>query len=179
MVVWDNSITKGNMDEVLDIFGHEMGHYVLGHVTEGMLFSFPLTLVAFWAGFYLLQFLLRRFGTRWRIPGQQDWAALVVMALVINGLSFLSEPIQNSFSRAIEHSADVYGQEVVHGIIANPQATGQATEQLLGEDSFSAPDPSPFVTFWASSHPATWWRAAFARHYDPWAPGAAPKYFKR
>ena len=101
------------------------------------------------------------------------------MVLVLNVLVFLSEPIQNTFSRSIEHSADVYGQEVVHGIVADPQATGQQLEQLLGEDSYSAPDPSPFVTFWASSHPSTWWRAAFAKHYDPWARGAAPKYFSR
>ena len=72
VVVWDNSITKSNMDEVLDMFGHEMGHYVLGHVTEGMLISLPGTLVAFWVGFHIFQFLLRRFGPRWGIVSQQD-----------------------------------------------------------------------------------------------------------
>ncbi len=179
VVVWDTSIAKGNTDEVLMIFGHEMGHYVLGHVARGMLFSFPLTLAAFFVGFYAFQFLLRRCGARWGIPAQDDWGALVIMVLVVTVLGFLSEPIQNSFSRQIEHDADVYGQEVVHGIVPDPQATGTATEQLLGENSFTAPDPSPFVTFWAGSHPPTWLRAAFAKHYDPWAAGAEPKYFTK
>ena len=35
-------------------------------------------------------------------------------------LSTISEPIANGFSRVIEHNADVYGQEAVHGIVADP-----------------------------------------------------------
>ncbi len=110
---------------------------------------------------------------------QRDWASLAVLILVFNVLTFLGEPVQNAFSRADEHAADVYGQEVVHGIVADPQGTGQAAFQLLGESSYDEPDPSPLVEFWSGSHPSTWLRAAFARHYDPWAPGESPRYFKK
>jgi STE24 endopeptidase len=63
---------------------------------------------------------------------------------------------------------------VVHGIIADPQATGQAAFQVLGENSLVDPKPSPLLDFWFGSHPPIWFRAAFAKHYDPWAPGAEP-----
>ena len=69
--------------------------------------------------------------------------------------------------------------EVVHGIIANPQATGQAGFELLGENGFVDPNPSPFVEFWTGSHPPIWFRASFAKHYQPFAPGNEPKYFKK
>jgi Zn-dependent protease with chaperone function len=179
VVVWDTSIAKGTPDEILLIFGHEMGHYVLGHILLGILESFGLILVGIFAGFHVFQLLLRRFGTRWRIPAQDDWASLAVFVLVLTVLSFLVQPIANGLSRVDEHAADVYGQEVVHGIVANPQATGQAAFQLLGENSYSYPYPSPLLQFWTGSHPPTWLRAAFARHYDPWAPGESPKYFKK
>jgi len=179
VVVWDTSIAKGTPDEVLFIFGHEMGHYVLGHIVSGILFAFAFILVSFFLGFHLFQSLLRRFGKDWRIPAQDNWAALYVFVLVLSVISFLGEPIQNAYSRAHEHAADVYGEEVVHGIVADPQATGQAAFQLLGENSFVDPNPSPFVEFWSGSHPPIWFRAAFAKHYNPYAPGSEPKYFKK
>ena len=177
VVVWDTSIAKGTPDEILFIFGHEMGHYVLGHIVSGLLFSFVLIAVLYFLGFHLLHLLLQRYGAQWRIPSQDNWAAVVVLALILQVLTFLSSPIFSAYSRAHEHAADVYGMEVVHGIVKDPQQTGQAAFQLLGENSLVPPDPSPFVEFWTGSHPPIWLRAAFARHYDPWAPGASPKYF--
>lgn len=179
VVVWDTSIAKGTPDEILFIFGHEMGHYVLGHIVTSIIFSFLFILVSFFLGFHLFQFLLGRFGKRWRIAGQEDWAALVAFLLVLNVISFLGEPIMNSFSRAHEHAADVYGEEVVHGIVADPQSTGQAAFQVLGDNSLDYPFPAPFVEFWTGSHPPIWFRAAFAKHYDPWAANAEPKYFPK
>ena len=36
VVVWDNTIEKMNTGQTLFVFGHEMGHYVLGHVWIGI-----------------------------------------------------------------------------------------------------------------------------------------------
>lgn len=179
LVVWDTLLGKATQDEISLIAGHEMGHYVLGHIVRGVLESFAGILLAFFVGFHLFQFLLRRFGARWRIPSQQDWAAVVVMYLVMTVISFFAEPIGNAFSRSMEHDADVFGQEVVHGIVTDPQAAGQASFQLLGENEFVDPNESPLVEFWTDSHPSIAFRAAFSKHYDPWAPGEEPKYFKK
>jgi len=179
VVVWDTSIAKGTPDEILLIFGHEMGHYVLGHIVKGIEFTFVFILVSFFLGFHLFQLLLRKFGAVWGIAGQEDWASFVVFFLVLSVISFFGQPIANAFSRSQEHAADVYGEEVVHGIVADPQATGQAAFQLLGDNSLVVPDPSPLVEFWNGSHPPIWFRAAFAKHYDPWAEGAEPKYFDK
>ena len=102
---------------------------------------------------------------------------MLLLAFSLFGL--VSEPIQNTFSRHDEHAADVYGQEAIHGLVADPQAAAQGAFDVLGTTSFADPNPSPFYEFWTGSHPAIGRRAAFAKAYDPWAPGMEPKYFKK
>ena len=179
VVVWDTSIQKATQDEILFIFGHELGHYVLGHIRATVEFLGVLLLVEFYLGYLGVRWLLRRYGPAWRIDSQNDWATLVVIVLVISVLSFFSEPIVGAYSRAHEHAADVYGQEAIHGIVADPQTTAQQAFQLLGETSLVDPNPNRFVEFWTFDHPSIRDRAAFAAAYNPWLPGQHPKYFKR
>jgi STE24 endopeptidase len=179
LVLWDTIITHSTPDELSGIFGHELGHYALHHIVQGVLFAAAALLVAFFLGQQITQWLLGRFGTRWRIRSQQDWACLAVLMLVLNVLSFFSAPIENAFSRSIEHAADVYGQEAIHGIVADPQGTTVQGFQRLGETSFEDPTPHRFLEFWTFSHPSIADRAAFAAAYNPWGEGQHPKYFRR
>jgi STE24 endopeptidase len=179
LVIWDTTIAQSTPDELSSVFGHELGHYALHHIALGVAFSGVLLIAGFYFGQKMSLWLLRRYGARWRIPSQNDWAFLVVLVLVLNVLSFLSEPIDNAFSRSLEHAADVYGQEAIHGIVADPQATTRQGFQRLGEASRDDPNPHPFVEFWTFSHPSTSERAAFAAAYNPWAPDQHPKYFHR
>jgi len=178
LVLWDTTIAAATPDELAGIFGHELGHYALHHIVQGLLFTAVLLLVAFFLGQRMTQWLLRRYGARWNIRSQNDWACLAVLALVLNVLSFFSEPIENAFSRSIEHAADVYGQESIHGIVADPQKTMQQGFQRLGETSLDDPTPHPLVEFWIFSHPSISSRAAFSAAYNPWTPGLHPKYFQ-
>jgi STE24 endopeptidase len=179
VVVWDTSVAKASPEEIQFIFGHEMGHYVLNHIYKGIAFSGLVILVLFWLGYHGMQWLLKRYGATWRISGQYDWAALVVLMLVISVFSFFSDPITNAFSRGLEHAADVYGQEAIHGIVGDPQAVAQHSFQVLGEASLEDPNPNKFVEIWTFNHPSVSSRAAFAAAYDPWAAGEQPKYFKK
>jgi Zn-dependent protease with chaperone function len=179
VVVWDTTVARSTPDEIAFIFAHEMGHYALGHVVLGVGLSCLGMLPLFWLGYHGVGSLLARYGTAWRIPSQQDWGALVVLALVLLTLSAISDPVSNGISRMIEHNADVYGQEAVHGIVADPQAVGLRTFQVLGEDSLDDPTPHPLFEWWFDTHPTTRFRAAFAGAYDPWAAGEAPKYFAK
>jgi STE24 endopeptidase len=179
VVVWDTSLQKATPDEVLFVFGHESGHYVLNHIVTGVLFSEIVLLIVIYLGFRFIQWALVRFGPRWRIPSQNDWGALAVLMLALSLFGVPLEPVQNAFSRSHEHAADVYGQEAVHGIVADPMQAAKGAFQVLGENSLDEPNTPPFVEFWTDGHPAIGRRAGFAAHYDPWAPGAEPKYFKK
>jgi STE24 endopeptidase len=179
LVLWDTTIAQSTPDELSGVFGHELGHYALHHIAFGILFAAAALLVAFFIGQRMTQGLLRRYGTRWRIRSQEDWACLAVLMLVLNVLSFFSAPIENAFSRSIEHAADVYGQEAIHDIVADPQMTTVQGFQRLGEVSLEDPTPHPFVEFWTFGHPSTANRASFAAAYNPWTAGQHPRYFQR
>jgi Zn-dependent protease with chaperone function len=179
VVVWDTTVAKSTPDEISFIFAHEMGHYVLGHVVLGVTLSCVGLLPFVWLGYHGVRLLLRRYGVAWRIPGQQDWGALLVLVLVLLALSDLSDPVSNGISRWMEHNADVYGQEAVHGIVADPQAVGLRSFQLMGADGLDDPTPHPVYEWWFDTHPTTRFRAAFAEAYDPWAAGEEPKYFAK
>jgi STE24 endopeptidase len=179
VVVWDTTIAKSSPDEISFIFAHEMGHYALGHVALGTAMDCLSLLPLLWLGYLGVQFLLARYGTVWRIPSQQDWGALVVLGLMLSLLSAVSDPISNAISRTIEHDADVYGQEAVHGIVPDPRAVGLRSFQVLGAESLDDPTPHRLFEWWFYTHPSIRYRAAFSEAYDPWAAGEHPKYFAR
>jgi STE24 endopeptidase len=179
VVVWDTSIQKGSPDDILFIFGHELGHYVLGHVVFGLLLGAAGLFIALVLGYHAVRWVVRRYGPRWQIHSLEEWPAVVVLLLIFAVFNVASEPLQNAISRRLEHQADVYGQEIIHGIVPDPQRTAVKSFQILGEESLDVPDPNPFIVFWTYSHPSIPERSAFARDYNPWLPGRAPRYFPR
>ena len=179
VVVWDTSLARGTPDEILFIFGHESGHYVLKHIVRGTVTSLAILLVLLYLGYLFVQWCLGRYGSSWGITSQAEWGTLAILLLAFSLFSIALEPLSSTLTRVQEHAADVYGQEAIHGIVADPQTTAHGAFQVLGETSYDDPNPSQFLEFWTFSHPSIGRRAAFAAHYDPWAPGQQPKYFPR
>jgi len=177
VVVWDTTIQKLTTPEILFVFGHEMGHYVLGHIRNSLLALSLLLLVLLFAGSHLLRWMIARWGNRWRIPDTADWASLPLMLLIVAFFSFFSEPLTNGYSRWQEHQADIYGLEITHGVVPDASAAAAHSFQVMGEIGLDEPDPNRFIEFWLFSHPSTSDRLTFAETYDPWKPGI-PRYVK-
>jgi Zn-dependent protease with chaperone function len=178
VVVWDTTIGKNTIPEMLFIFGHEAGHYKLGHIRDGFLFFAGLLLVALYAGFLGMHWALRHWGGSWRIRGLDDWASFAVFLLLLHVGAFLAMPLANGFSRQQEHAADVYGLELIHGIVPDSNQVAAQAFQVFGEVDLADPDPPKFITLWLYSHPPLADRLAFADSYDPWSKGEPPKYVK-
>lgn len=177
IVVWDTTIKIESPNEILFTYGHEQGHYVLHHVAKGLAWSAVVIFVFYWFAHRVLRWLVRARGTRWGIDATEGWSSLGLVLLLATVLSFMSQPIANGISRSIEHQADVYGQEVIHGLVPDAQAvtvSSFCSDALVWLDD---PAPNRLVEFWTYSHPSTEERAEFAAHYDPWRPGSQPKYF--
>jgi STE24 endopeptidase len=153
IVVWDTALAGIPSDELLTIYGHEQGHYVLGHIPRGIAFTSALLLALFWLCFALLRRNTRQ-------PGA--WASLPMLLLIVTVVSFLAEPVGNAFSRRQEHEADVYGQAIVQGIVAHPREAEVADFNRLGRIWLEEPDPNPFLVTWTFTHPPTGERAAWA-----------------
>jgi STE24 endopeptidase len=178
VVIWDTTIQKTTTDEALFVVGHELGHYVLGHVRNGFLYFAAGLLVALYLAFRGLHWALDRWAKDWKIYGPEDWASLAVILLLLQVLVFLASPVINGFSRMQEHAADVYGLEVIHGIVPNSEEAAAHAFQVMGEIDLADPNPPAFITFWLYSHPPLADRLVFAHSYDPWSKGESPKYVK-
>jgi STE24 endopeptidase len=178
VVVWDTTIARCPTPDILFTFGHEQGHYVLHHIPKTMAFLAATLFLALFAGFRGMGWMLERRGPRWGVRGQSDWAAFPVLLLLISAFSFLGEPVTSAWSRFQEHQADIYGLEVIHGLVPNSQTVAADSFQLLGEVALADPDPPPFIEFWLYSHPSIGERVRFAQSYDPWGGGKSPEFVK-
>jgi STE24 endopeptidase len=178
VVIYDTLLKKVTAQETLFVFGHEAGHYVLNHIRNGILFFAALLLLALFLAHWLLDALLDRWGLRWKIYGPHDWAALVILLLLIDGMTFLCSPIVNGYSRLQEHNADVFGLELIHGIVPGSAEVAAHSFQAMGENDLADPNPPPLITFWLYTHPPLAERLVFAHAYDPWAKGQPPRYIR-
>lgn len=178
VVVWDNTAKDLTTGETLFVFGHEMGHYVLNHIWKGLAFEAVLTLPLFYLVFSIVTHMIQRWGGKLAIPNLQDWASLPLIFVVAGVITFLASPATSGYSRHIEHEADIYGLEVIHGLVPDSNKAAAASFQKLGEKSLSYPDPNPLLVFWTYDHPDIASRVKFAVQYRPWDVGQAPQFVK-
>jgi STE24 endopeptidase len=105
----DNLLKQGSPDEVLAVMGHEMGHYVMGHVLREILLEGLVILVGFaflnW-GFW---FACELFGGPWQVRKPYEVAGLPLLAGLGALFMFFATPVTNSISRTAEYQADIFG----------------------------------------------------------------------
>ncbi len=178
IVIWDTAIAQESPDEVVTDFGHEMGHYVLGHIWKGLVFGAVLLFVLLYLGYRSIGWVLARWGAGWGVRGLDDLASLPVLLLLITAFTFLANPITNGFSRFEETQADIYSLEVTHGILADPGQASAHEFQVWGEHVFVDPDPHPINVLLFYNHPTVADRIHLFVTYDPWSKGQQPKFVK-
>lgn len=105
----DNLLERCEVGEVKAVMGHELGHYVLNHMYEGLIFFG----VVIFSGFAFLRWsfaaCVARWGERWDVRGIADPAGLPLLAALFSIYSFALTPIVNSYVRVNEAEADVFG----------------------------------------------------------------------
>jgi STE24 endopeptidase len=178
VVVWDTTMEHMTTPETLFVFGHEMGHYVLGHIPKEMAIILLQLLVLFYIGYRLANGLVARYGAGWGIRDLADWASLPLLVLILSVLTFLATPAFNAVSRHYEHQADQYGLEVIHSLVPNAPIAAAHAFQVLGERSLDYPYVGKFAEFWAWDHPTIRDRMIFVQTYDPWDEGKQPQFVK-
>jgi STE24 endopeptidase len=176
MVVWDTTIAKMSPPQIVFVAGHEMGHYVLQHIPEGLIFFAIFLLLAFYLGHRCIGWLLARWGANWQIRSLEDWASLPALLLLLSIFSFAMNPIGSAFSRYLEHQADQYGLEVTHELTPDSGQIAAQAFQVLGEVDLSDPDPNRLDVFLFYDHPPISDRVQFSLTYDPWARGGKGKF---
>jgi STE24 endopeptidase len=147
----DNLVRRGSPEEVQAVTGHEMGHYVLGHVPHLLLISLILAVAGFAFLRWGLDWCLRRWGQVWQIRGIGDPAVLPLVVLLGTVFFFVLTPVTNTIIRTQEHEADMYG------INASRQPDGFAQAAIhLAE--YRKMRPGPLEEWFFFDHPSGYHR---------------------
>ncbi len=178
VVVWDTTIAKMTPSQTVFVVGHEMGHYVLDHLPKAIAFGGALIIGVLLLAHIALDRTFARKHRRWALRGLDDWASLPALLLFAHLFFFLAEPAVNTFSRYQEHQADIYGLEVIHGVVPDSSGTAAEAFQVIGEVDLADPAPSAFIKVWLYSHPPLSERLTFAHEYDPWLKGQPTMFLK-
>jgi Zn-dependent protease with chaperone function len=178
IVVLDTTIAKATTPEIVFVAGHEMGHYVLGHVPKGFIFFAVLLLAFFYLAYRSIGWVLSRWGAKWDVRGVEDWASLPALLLLLSIFFFIGNPIGSAFSRFQEHQADQYGLEVTHGLTPDSGQVAAQAFNLLGDVDLGDPEPNAVDVFLFYSHPSIPDRVQFALTYDPWSRGGSGQFVK-
>jgi Zn-dependent protease with chaperone function len=166
IVLWDTTLKDMKEDEILFVMGHEMGHYVLHHIWKGILMTVVLSALFFYLSYVFTGWALARFGARWGFTELSDVASMPLIVGTIGLISFVAQPMTNSFTRAIEHEADQFGLEVTQMNDAGARAFIK-----LGAGNKSNPEPNPIIKAFVYTHPPLIERIRYALDYHPWTEG--------
>lgn len=171
IVLWDTIIAKLDEEELLFVMGHEMGHYILGHVNQYVILG-PLGIMA---GLFVIHVVKRplfaRTSARTGVAELSDVASLPLALFILMAGGLVASPLILAHSRSLEREADRFGLELVQ----NNRAAARAFVALQ-EENLSVPEPSRFYRIFRSSHPSLGDRIRFCNEYRPWARGEALVY---
>ena len=173
IVLWDTIIARLTTPELLTVMGHEMGHYVLGHVPKTVGFFAGLILATLYLAHRTASYFFRRHSRRMGFDSLADIAALPLLLLLTNMFSFLASPIALAYSRNHEHEADRFALEIMR----DNHAFGTAFVKLQTEN-LGNPRPGLLYVLWRASHPPIGERIDFCNEYKPWEKGEPLRYEK-
>ena len=171
IVLWDTILARLEPDQLLVVMGHEMGHYVLGHVWKQILFLSALIMATLYGVHRVAGRLIARHRQRFGFGELADVASLPLILLLFNGFSFLVTPGVLAVQRHFEHEADRFGLEITHGNYAAATAFAK-----LQQDNLVVPRPSRLYVLWRAGHPTLGERIDFCNDYRPWETGEREVY---
>jgi STE24 endopeptidase len=163
IVLWDTIIDKMSEKELLFVMGHEMGHYVLGHVWKTVFFLSFLMLVSLYLAYRLADRLISKYKGRFGFDQLSDIASLPLLLILISVFMLIITPIANWYSRSHEHDADIFGLEITKN---NHDAATAFVK--LQQENLSNPRPGLLYKLWRADHPVLGDRIDFCNEYKPW-----------
>ena len=143
----DNLLKQCTPPEIRMVMAHEMGHYVLNHVTTLLTYFGIFILIGFALTRNLFEAAVRRWGDKWGVRGIADPAGLPLLVLILSSLLFVATPLLNTVVRVTEREADAFGINTAR------EPDGMATIALkLG--TYRKLNPAPVEEFIFFDHPS-------------------------
>jgi Zn-dependent protease with chaperone function len=171
IVLWDTLIDDLDEKQVLVVVGHEMGHYVLGHLSRSIFLSTIILLLGLLWVDRAGRWLIARFRDRFLFERLSDIAAIPLLILLLKCSLLVLGPVANAYSRFQEHEADCFALELTRtNRTAALAFVGVQHENLIN------PRPNWFYRTWRATHPSIGERIDFCNSYHPWDEGRPMRY---
>ena len=174
IVLWDTILKALDRPQLLVVMGHEMGHYVLGHVWK-LIILLSLTILGMtYAIHRLAGALIRRHAPRFGFTELGDVASLPLVLVLVGAISLVTDPISLAVARHFEHEADRFALEITRDNHAAATAF-----VILQQENLGVPRPARLYTWFRESHPPLGERIDFSNDYRPWESGRPLVYADR
>lgn len=163
IAISDVALKGADLDEVRAVTGHEIGHYVLGHVWRSVILFAILAMLFFWLADRIFPLVARALGSRATLA---DPAGFPVLVVIVSALGLLAQPLTNTISRVGEAEADRYSLETVN----LPDALATA---LVKTAEYRDPRPSRLQELLFYTHPSVEKRVQAAMQWKAEHPSPA------
>jgi len=164
IAISDVAFKGASLDEVKAVTGHEIGHYVLGHVWRTVILMSVLAIAFFFLAERLFPRVARAFGSQSRID---EPTGLPVLAFMVSLFFLLAQPLLNASIRKGENEADQYSLETVN----LPDALASA---LVKTAEYRYPRPSALQEALFYTHPSVERRVRRAMNWKATHPPGQP-----
>jgi STE24 endopeptidase len=144
IAISDVAFKGASLDEVKAVTGHEIGHYVLGHIWRTVILLSALAIVFFLLADRTFPQLARAFGSTARID---EPTGLPLLALQVAVFFLFAQPLINASIRKGENEADQYSLETVN----LPDALASA---LVKTAEYRYPRPAAWQEALFYTHPS-------------------------
>jgi STE24 endopeptidase len=155
IAISDVALKEASLDEVKAVTGHEVGHYVEGHIWRIVGVFVALAIIGFFLAERLYPRFARIFGSKASID---DPVGLPVLLFVVSLFTLLGQPAINAITRAGERDADNYSLRTAN----LPDALSAA---LVKTAEYRYPRPSALQEALFYTHPSVEWRVRNAMEW--------------
>ncbi len=146
IVLFDTLAERHNVDELVSVLAHEMGHYKKRHILKSILISVMTTGLIF----FLLSLFINNEGlfSAFKTENTSIYASLCFFAFLYAPINTVVSIFSNTLSRKYEYEADAYAVSTY----GKPESMISALKKLT-VDNLSNLTPHPLKVFLSYSHP--------------------------
>jgi STE24 endopeptidase len=155
IAISDVALKQASLDEVKAVTGHEVGHYVLGHIWRIVGTFVLISIIGFFLADRLYPWFARIFGSKAAI---HDPAGMPVLLFIVGLFAVLAQPVTNAVTRSGERAADNYSLRTVN----LPDALSAA---LVKTAEYRNPRPGALQEALFYTHPSVEWRVRNAMEW--------------
>jgi len=105
----DNLLNRSPQESIEAVMGHELGHYVLNHIYEMLVYLGAILFVGFAFVAWGYERAVARWGQAWGVRGIADPAGLPLLGVLFSVYMFALSPVMKSIIRTNEAEADRFG----------------------------------------------------------------------